>query len=62
MLAFLHPGLDFNLSKKNVFALLLLAEEYQIRVLKSTCEEFLLSDLKVREHFMFQTICTCLYL
>ena len=50
MLAFLHPGLDFNLSKKNVFALLLLAEEYQIRVLKSTCEEFLLTDLKVREH------------
>lgn len=47
MLAFLHPGVDFSLNRKNVFQLIPLAEEYQIRILKSACEEFLLADLKV---------------
>ncbi|WAR19063.1 hypothetical protein MAR_000901, partial [Mya arenaria] len=46
MLSFLHPGVEFSLSRDNVFPLLALAEEYQVHVLKTACEDFLLQVIK----------------
>ncbi|KAL4227363.1 hypothetical protein ACF0H5_012806 [Mactra antiquata] len=60
MLSFLHPGVDFRLTRDNVFPLLLLAEEYQISVLKTACEGFLLEQWRDHTHPTADFIVRCL--
>ena len=46
MLSFLHPGVDFTLTVESAFRLLPLADEYQISVLRNSCEDVLLRELR----------------
>ena len=45
MLSFLHPGIEFSLNTESAFRLIPLAEEYQINVLKTACEDTLIHEL-----------------
>ncbi|KAH3857266.1 kelch-like protein 23 [Dreissena polymorpha] len=45
MLSYLHPGVEFTLSRDNVFSLIPLAEEYQLLILKTACEDFLVKHI-----------------